>query len=536
MCLLLISVGRSSAWLEKFESSYVEALSIHRIAGWWCVAHMVLHSITYLIRFLLQGGGAYALHELVPVKLEGAAAGQLNKAGMLNFYGTLGLTSGLILAIFSLHCVRRRMYGIFYSSHVMSALAVFLFGCLHETSVLIYGLPACSYIVERLYARCQRRRSRAQLELLFPNLLKLSVSVSCQKALVPGSRWLYIKVPCLSREWHPFSITGTDATILVKAVGDWSQGLCSLAESHSEIDLLTDGPYGIAALGSPGRSRCDMSGDSSRRASKPSLLLIAGGVGIVPYADLLRGPALLRAWSKVTLIWAVRSWSEYEVLECSLGLRAKANEEEVQVQVYITQPTRDVLPFQLLQDVPAAQMQVDARNTPLKPCFGLALQSQLVTGITPGFVLFLTLKMQDVIFTMAKRQSWQDVFTWCIARQGSIIVLAFIFVAASSLVLALPIHALQRATSVVKPALQRLQDCQVHVPLQEMQQASSQPFSFKEGRPDISAAICQGAQQGMTISVRACGPSSLLDAVRSAVSKAHTAGQTVTLQIEQANW
>merc|ERR1711967_42118 len=55
-----------------------------------------------------------------------------------------------------------------------------------------------------------------------------------------------------------------------------------------------------------------------------------------------------------------------------------------------------------------------------------------------------------------------------------------------------------------------------------------QPFVTKEGRPNISDIVMQMSQIGMPLSVHACGPSSMLDAVRTSVSKANTTGRKVT--------
>jgi len=527
LCLLLISVGRSSGWLQKFSSSYTEAVSIHRIAGWWCVAHVVLHSLGFVMFYWAEGGWRNVLQRLLPLDIEGA----LNKQGMLNFYGALGMLSSLILAAFALQPVRRRMYGMFYSTHTVSAALFILFGSLHDFSVLLYTLPACSYVIERAYAKYMRTPFIARLEALSPTLAKLSVSLSARSDLTPGTRWLHIKVPCMSREWHPYSITGhAHETVLhIKAVGDWSRRLCSLAGTTNEIKVLVDGPYGVAE-----RSRhvcrnfwsCPFSSSCSDLASRP-LLLVAGGVGIVPFADLLDSQA--RSWSNAIVIWAVRSESEYEVLEQSLCIKSKAS-GRIQVQVYITKPSSDS-PFASCKPQ-TDLMQVDSHSH-VKSRIGLALQSQLVTGTLPAIVLFLTVHMQGLIANMSQRPSWNvNIFQWSLATQASVFMLAYLAVGLLALAFALLLSSVGIAHDRRPEA--REEPVQLAEPLQA-EPYEETPFLMRTGRPDIKAIVSHLAEEG-TLSCRACGPKCMLDAVCAAVSSASALGKKVSLHIEQAEW
>ncbi|CAE7821319.1 FRO2 [Symbiodinium sp. CCMP2592] len=553
LCLLLISAGRSSAWLRKFGTAFTEGISIHRIAGWWCVAHATLHSAAFVLYYWFEGGWFHVFQHLVPVN----TGAQPNFSGMMNFYGALSMIAGLVLAMFSTPYVRRRMYGMFYSIHLITSVAFIVFGALHDFGILLYTLPACSYIIERVHAKYRRTTCRAQVELLSPMLVKLSLGSSAQPVLAPGTRWLYIKIPCIGREWHPFSITRTaDSVVMhIKSAGDWSKRLCTLAQSSNEVDLLADGPYGMAEV--PRRMVEILQRGSCLPGGPPSgsLLLIAGGVGIVPFADLL--DSRLGMWSAVTIIWAVRSESEFDALDRSLGVRGKAR-GRLQLQVYITQPaTSGPLRSQPLLggrsgplhlesgEDPASQMQISAESDPNQGMrFQLALKSQLLTGLLPGLVLLLTLEVYDnVILDWVDRQPWRDnPFLERLVVHGGIIVLAYAMLGASAMLLAAFIYAFWgaagRARSCFSRKVNLLQDDESTAPLRDphVVPAASQEFLIKEGRPDLHGMVGQLAQQATTLSVHACGPSPLLDAVRKSVSCARAAGRKVTLQIEQAEW
>ena len=58
---------RSSAWLEKFGTGFTEAISIHRVAGWWSVGHVVLHSIAFTACYYLEGGWEHVWWKLLPI-------------------------------------------------------------------------------------------------------------------------------------------------------------------------------------------------------------------------------------------------------------------------------------------------------------------------------------------------------------------------------------------------------------------------------------------------------------------------------------
>eukprot|EP00933_Yihiella_yeosuensis_P043562 TRINITY_DN38409_c0_g1_i1.p1 TRINITY_DN38409_c0_g1~~TRINITY_DN38409_c0_g1_i1.p1 ORF type:complete len:163 (-),score=13.21 TRINITY_DN38409_c0_g1_i1:124-567(-) len=147
---------------------------------------------------------------------------------------------------------------------------------------------------------------------------------------------------------------------------------------------------------------------------------------------------------------------------------------------------------------------------------------------------------------MSDHPSWKNVFEWSIASNGSVIILACIVVGLSALSLALLGCCFWRTRygHFVCSQLLPFNDDSVRLAarlpeehaMSDTRLQPLDPFVMKEGRPDINDIVSQAAQEGKTLSVHACGPISLLDAVRTAVSRANTAGQKVTLKIEQAEW
>ena len=46
-----------------------------------------------------------------------------------------------------------------------------------------------------------------------------------------GTQWMYVRVPLISGEWHPFSLAAHGPSVVIKGAGDWSKALHALAVS-----------------------------------------------------------------------------------------------------------------------------------------------------------------------------------------------------------------------------------------------------------------------------------------------------------------
>jgi hypothetical protein len=104
--------------------------------------------------------------------------------------------------------------------------------------------------------------------------------------------------------------------VLLKGAGDWSRSMCELAGPPLELSI--EGPYGKPL-------RC---------ASDRELLLIAGGVGISPFIDLLANLQVLGLTRKnITLVWAVRG---HEFGGLSRALNVQSFSRTADVSIFIT--------------------------------------------------------------------------------------------------------------------------------------------------------------------------------------------------------
>lgn len=551
MCLLLITVGRSSAWLEKIGTGFTEAISLHRVAGWWCVGHVVLHAASYTISYYYSGGWQLVWHKLLPV----AVGAKMNTRGLLNLYGAVGITASISLAVFAIQPIRRKLYGTFYNVHIVCAVVFILMGSIHDFKLLLFVLPSCSYFVERAIAwTSQWRRCRAQLTLLTPNVARLSLSpgiLNVQSHLLPGTRWLYVKVPSLSHEWHPFSITGPrdGADLYIKAVGDWSRSLCNLAQKSHELDVSVDGPFGVsykmcptgAGLGAVG---CPFS-STRPKSSKRALLLVGGGVGIVPWADFIKmGSKAVNDWSSVTVVWAVRGDVEYQALERCLQIQAGAD-DRVKVQVYITGNVDDAIVTNDLVSPDSTMLTPAQLHSPDRSIsLSWLLQSRLVSALVPFLLLYMVIRLNVVAAGTFSLKAWTGgVFTWSLASHGSVSAMAYVAMPVLSAVVALGVY-LARQSFVALRAFLRLSNRRQggvrEINDQQLLRLSnvvglSNEHMIARGRPDLRDTIFK-FDQGINLVVRVCGPQPIVHASREAVSEAVANGRKVALEIEQAEW
>mmetsp|Transcript_16386 Transcript_16386/g.48017 ORF Transcript_16386/g.48017 Transcript_16386/m.48017 type:complete len:750 (-) Transcript_16386:232-2481(-) len=592
MTLLLLTVGRCSAWLEKVGASYPSAVSVHRIAGWWCVAQVVLHSAFFLWYFI-DRDPADILSTLFPIARSGTRSSyKFNRLGTFNFLGILGTIAALVLAVSSIERVRRTRFGTFYSTHLVASFAFVFLGALHDVGVLLSIVPACSYFIDRACAYVSsRKKRRGRLTLLHPavDVVRLMITdeplPSCY-ALEPGSRWLYVKIPIVSSEWHPFSVSCLHNTTVmhIKALGDWSQSLLEGArrQSEAEVDIYVEGLHGKPCTVAPsgvhhGASACPLSMHRLAPASCRRLLLVAGGVGIVPWADLLgAGSGAMGAWDAVELVWVVRGAQECVALEGSLGVLSMASRAGVRSHVHVT-GARAVAgegPEDLGLGEPAAtpasapgigdssplpQLARDASSRAGNgwPPSAAAWQLWAAAAFAPGLALLASGHINDWLtsWPMYRRSSSGYLFV----KFCNVVVVNAAWVAPALLMacvawMAWKARALVAGRLKRDPRVLRVEEGgELRSPIASsgvgaaplgcegvesggLQEENSRGWSeYAFGRPSFEEYV-EGIGAGADLLVRACGSRSMMESVASAVQSAKAKGKRVTLELEEAEW
>jgi predicted ferric reductase len=152
------------------------------------------------------------------------------------------------------------------------------------------------------------------------------------------AEYIYLRIPKISRfGWHPFTISSCPEErdyigLHIRALGNWTRRLHNqfggLAADRQQIPVEFHGPYGTP---------------STRIFSSRYAVLIGGGIGVTPFASILRSITLRREagqemrLKKVYFFWlyngqATFLWFSQLLLELD-GMR---KENELETNIYLT--------------------------------------------------------------------------------------------------------------------------------------------------------------------------------------------------------
>lgn len=209
------------------------------------------------------------------------------------FTGLTGLTGSLLIIILTimfvcaLPCIRRtKNFQVFYVTHMLW-LPWFVCLFLHAPNCWKWmSIPVGLYLVDRvqlLIAIGSGRMSTKirKLEALKSDTTRLEIVKPRGFDFIAGE-YVFINIPRLSRlEWHPFTISSSPQeeevfTLHVRALGDWTKALNSLAKevtSIDEVDVLVQGPYGAP---------------SEAVWNHEHVVLVAAGIGVTPFSSIIQ--------------------------------------------------------------------------------------------------------------------------------------------------------------------------------------------------------------------------------------------------------
>jgi NADPH oxidase 5 len=278
-----------------------DAVEIHAIAGHAMFAFALLHAAAHLVNFARKPGTT-VVHQL--------------------FSPGPGLTGVVWLAVFGvMWCFARasarakQRFEVFHATHLLYV-AWFVVGLLHGPVFWKWvAVPVGAFAIEKL-VRFARRSESADIErirALRSGVTRLDLKKPPGFAHRAGD-FLYLRVPRVARhEWHPLTISSAPESphlsLHVRARGDWTAAVRRLAEAQQSarspdpIGAFIDGPYGAPST--------DVF--QSRRA-----VLIAGGIGVTPFASVLESIVLRSASNatvaldRVDFVWLNRDQYSFE--------------------------------------------------------------------------------------------------------------------------------------------------------------------------------------------------------------------------------
>mmetsp|Transcript_9114 Transcript_9114/g.20309 ORF Transcript_9114/g.20309 Transcript_9114/m.20309 type:complete len:730 (+) Transcript_9114:81-2270(+) len=328
----ILPVSRRSVFLEILGLSWESAIKYHRWIGFHTFFVTALHSVGYIALWIYATGsaeydpsGSMLKHNILPW---GCADGTCSEHQLLrlviNLWGLGAFLLMLIMVSFSLQCVRRRAYELFYLMHMLW-IPIVVMAQFHCNSIYYLAPGLACHCVDKMLGMLGHLGSiRAQAQRIGPDVLEIVVPTPLSYSVKTG-QYVLLNVPSISvMQWHPLSVTWArhDAFALhIRAAGDWTQSLYELAKK-GEVKVKVKGAYGK---------------DVGPQAwGKDALVLWAGGVGLT-YIYSIAEQASQRGM-KVYLRFVVRTKTEEQGFATLLD---SLQSTRVDIKMWVTRPQED---------------------------------------------------------------------------------------------------------------------------------------------------------------------------------------------------
>lgn len=283
VAFLFLPATRNSAWMEFLNISYANGIKYHRWFGMSTVLTALAHCITFYWTWTRQNKW---ISKAVPCFNCSLKEDDEGHDRWLAVFGELALIIFLVISFSSIPYVRRNFFNAFYYIHQLFFLAIF-FIALHWGGAIWFIFPSVMlYLVNRFISTSNSFTAVQVTEFtsLSDEFVKVVITRS---ALREGDykvgQFVYLNVPSVSQlQWHPFTIasspssSATSLTLIVKSLGDWTNGLVEYCNECKQNNVLPtvymDGYHGASL---------ELYEDYS------TVCLVAGGVGVTPLIAIL---------------------------------------------------------------------------------------------------------------------------------------------------------------------------------------------------------------------------------------------------------
>jgi len=327
VALILLPVTRS-LWTRLRHVSIGRILPVdtmtqlHRGIGWFIVLFSLLHTLAHSVNYW-NNKITWATLFTISAFLTGVIAsaililmlwGVANKSGrMRERFSFTHLFYGAFIAIILLHGPRFWMW---------------------------LPLPAALFALDGLfrYLFRTRRVKVLSIEALSDGVTLVRFAKPSRFNFYPGD-YLRLCIPAISRwQWHPFTISASPEAdyfdVHVRNSGDWSGALHNLSRKRDltpdSLQAYIDGPYGAP---------------TSQIYRSPVAVMIAGGIGVTPFASALESLVLRRKQSRkrkgtpeqiVYFHWLNRSQLSYEWFQQLLLQAEQKLGENFRLHIHLT--------------------------------------------------------------------------------------------------------------------------------------------------------------------------------------------------------
>lgn len=275
-----------------------------------------------------------------------------NTKGILVFIGLSGAFFAIALALFAIPRIRRTRYDLFYLIHLPSAALFVVLGAIHDYSIQLFIIPGLvTYFLDRTHRltmtgflnslwsftkTASYQRVNAHMRVMSDDLIGVDL-IDTRDILTSeaayGTQFLYLRVPALGLNSHPFSLAALCPSFVIRCNGDWTRRLHDLAVKQAmqalglasrDNALLNSEHISIEELSKvTTKIVCEIDGvygnSSPPWRSFSHVLFIGGGVGVTPWLAVMGQYVEL---SKVhdsmdqsmRLVWIGRNFDDLQAL------------------------------------------------------------------------------------------------------------------------------------------------------------------------------------------------------------------------------
>ncbi|WP_299402884.1 EF-hand domain-containing protein [Acaryochloris sp. IP29b_bin.148] len=318
-----------------------EHIAFHKIVGHMIFVLAVIHTVAHIVNHIFESQAFKINYPLHFFLLYGPG-----------YTGSLLMLLLLLMWYTSLPFIReKKKFNLFFNMHLAYVPLISLLFVHGPHFYRWAAVPIAAFLVERL-VRFQRRKQKTHVidaQILPNDVLSLAIARPHNFSF-RASDYLYLKCPNIStNEWHPFTISsppeqGNALSLHIRAVGSWTGTLFSEFRdliqkrdkdvSVPQIPVYLDGPYH-----SP----------SSNIEQSEYAILIAGGIGVTPYASLLQSILHQRQTKseqlklkKIHFYWFNRTQDSFEwLLEIFQRLEAEDTFNLLDINLYQTGAPKD---------------------------------------------------------------------------------------------------------------------------------------------------------------------------------------------------
>jgi len=251
--------------------------------------------------------------------------------------------------------VRSPMFNVFWFTH---HLFILFFGilCFHGASALLEAPtfwcwvvgPAAIYALERTIRILRGNQDTIlQLAVAHPSkVLELQMKKSTFK-YKPG-QYLFLNCPYIaSHEWHPFTITSAPeedfVSVHIRIIGDWTGDLWNFINPEKKLGVVQENLLS-APDGSPIFRIDGPFGAASEDVFKfKTVMLVGGGIGVTPFASILKSiryqleSTQLPLINKVYFYWISRDKNAFEWFSDLISVLEQENINNfLEIRTYLT--------------------------------------------------------------------------------------------------------------------------------------------------------------------------------------------------------